>query len=87
MQYTRFDLFKMLLEHELVYHNNHVHNSEDYQVATEVDDVYILIYEKEGTAAHCLDQFIKMAEAFRLHYFFEVYERKDGGRIPALHIF
>lgn len=87
MKYTRFDLFKMLLEHELEYHNNHVHNSKDYQVAMEVNGDDITIYEKDGITAHCLDQFIKMAEAFRLHYFFKVYERKDGFRIPALKIF
>ena len=87
MQYTRFDLFKMLVEQEVEHHNKEVHFGIKYQVIMEVGDNSITIYEKDGTTAHCLDQFIKMADACRFHYYFMVFQRKDGGSIPALHIF
>ena len=76
----------MLLEQEIEFNNIKVHHSQDYQVAMEEDGDKITIYETGGTSAHCLRQFIKMAEAFRLNYYFSVYERKDGLSIPAIEI-
>lgn len=87
MQYTRFELFKKLLEHEIKYHNNKEHQGHLNQLSMEADGVGITIFEKTGTSAHCLVQFIKMAEAFRFCYFFSVHESKEGFIIPTLHIF